>query len=352
MGSSVKTKTISRKSDHLRLALSEKSISSEKTLLSCVKIFNCSVPDMSFSEISSTASIAGKRVSAPIMVSPMSGGTNVAERLNIAVAEACESLNLPFGVGSQRVLLESPATKRTFNVRKFAKNSPIFANLGISCFTSGGLSPKVARDAVDSIEADALFIHLNPAQEVVQVEGDRNFSRSFEILEEICDSAGVPVFAREVGFGLSPSVARKLVDCGVSGLDVSGAGGTDFVKIELMRGGDSLGKSLSDWGIPTGASVALCSKLGVPVIASGGLKTGVDVARAIALGAWGGGFARDVLLAHSKGGKKSVENFLKERISELKASMFLSGSRDLQALANVEKAVLGELSQWLQNSKA
>ncbi|MFH0961865.1 MAG: type 2 isopentenyl-diphosphate Delta-isomerase [archaeon] len=344
--SSRKNPTVSRKADHIRLALSGISLSKQSNLLECVQIVNNSVPDMSFSEISTSASLLGKAISAPILVSPMSGGSAVGEKLNKAVAEACEKFQLPFGVGSQRVSFEMPRTAGSFQVRKHARNVPIFANLGLAQFTNGQLPPKAAKKAVESIEADGLFIHLNPAQELVQREGDLTFSKSLEKLEEISDEAGVPVFAKEVGFGISGKVARKLVDAGISGIDVAGAGGTDFVKIELSRGGKGLGRALSDWGIPAAASVIECAGLGVPIISSGGLLTGVDVAKSVSLGAWGGGFARPVLHAFSSGGRKGIESFLSGKIDELKAAMFLSGSRNLSDLEKAEKRIFGRLAEW------
>ncbi len=336
-----------RKSDHIILSLSEESQNKGKGLFEDVVLLNRALPELSLSEVSASTTLLGKKVSAPIVVSSMSGGTALSGKLNSSIARACERLELGFSVGSQRIALENPSRRGLFEVRKFARNSPVFANLGLASFIGGGFRPNAARDAVEMIGADGIFIHLNPAQEIVQKGGDRNFSDGASILEEIVDCAGVPVFAKEVGCGISGTVARRLVDAGISGIDVGGLGGTSFTKIESMRGGEEIGSALSDWGIPTLASVAECSDLPVPVIASGGLSTGVDVAKAISLGAWGGGFAREILLAHSRSGERGIEEFLSLRIGELKAAMFLTGSKDLESLARAEKRVFGRLSEWI-----
>ncbi len=346
----------SRKSDHIRISLKNDVRGGQSALFEDVVLLHNAVPGMDHGEISLKTRLFGKNLSAPLLVSGMVGGTPEAGRMNRAIAEAVEALGLAMGVGSQRIMLEKPGTADTFRVRKYAKRSPVFGNLGLAQFTQGNLKPKDARRAMEAIEADGMFIHLNPAQELVQPEGDRNFSRGIERLAEICDELdGVPVIAKETGCGVSGTVARRLIDAGISGIDVSGAGGTSWIAVERIRSGDPVpGDALlsAGWGIPTAASVMMCSGLGVPVIASGGMGSGVDCAKAIALGAAACSIAQPVLAAYSRAGRKGVEARLLRAEDELRAAMFLTGSRDPRALAKAERRIFGRLGEWARAKKA
>lgn len=306
---------------------------------------NEALPELSLVELDLSSSLAGKRLRAPLMVAPMTGGTARGQAINRRLAAVAERFGLAFGVGSQRVALESPERAEFFRVRDVAPSVPVFANLGAAQFarTYGAAE---ARRAIEMIRADVLFVHFNALQEAVQ-GGDRDFRdlarRLTQLCRELADD-GIPVFAREVCFGMSGATAKRLVDCGVAGIDCSGAGGTSWAKVEAYcartERGRELGLKFGEWGIPTSEAIvevrgALPS---VPLIASGGLRSGIDLAKAIALGADVGAMARPFLLA-AHAGEEAVVRLVENVLEELRICMFATGSGSVAELRGKLRAV-------------
>ncbi|MBI3739504.1 MAG: type 2 isopentenyl-diphosphate Delta-isomerase, partial [Chloroflexi bacterium] len=278
----------------------------------------------------------GKRLDAPILISSMTGGTPQAGTINRRLAEAAQATRTAMGVGSQRGALEDKSQEKTFQVRKYAPDILLFANLGAIQLNYGfGLDE--CRRVVDMIQADALYLHLNPLQEAVQAGGDTNFKGLAKKIEEICKKLEVPVIAKEVGWGISERTAKLLADCGVKAIDVAGAGGTSWSQVEMHRAPDEFTRELAatfvGWGIPTAESI-INAKRAVPgtlIFASGGLKDGLDIAKCIALGATLGGMAGNFLKAAAVSTDKAIE-MMKLTKRQIEVSMFACGVEKLEGL--------------------
>jgi len=302
------------------------------------ELLNEALPELSLAQIDLGCALAGRPMRAPLMVAPMTGGHPRAHELNRRLAIVAEEFGLAFGVGSQRIALEDPECAPYFAVRDVAPGVPLFANLGAAQLARG-YGVDEARRAVAMIGADALFVHLNPVQEAVK-DGDCDFRDVAARLERLCRELandGVPVFAREVCFGLTESTAARLVDCGVAGIDCAGAGGTSWAKVEAYCAASeqerALGLQFGEWGIPTSESILNVRRAapGLPLIATGGLRSGVDVAKAIALGADVGAMARP-LLVRADEGEESLRQFVAEVITELQICMFATGAANVAGL--------------------
>jgi isopentenyl-diphosphate Delta-isomerase len=299
---------------------------------------NEALPEVSLANLDLSTELAGKRLRAPLMIAPMTGGTARGQAINRRLAATAERFGLAFGVGSQRLALELPEREPYFRVRDVAPSVALFANLGAGQLARGWGADE-ARRAVAMIEADALFVHFNALQEAVQ-GGDRDFRDVARRLAQLCrDLAveGIPVFAREVGFGISGSTALRLIDCGVAGIDCAGAGGTSWAKVEACCARTEhfrrLGLEFGEWGIPTSESIVEIREAAptVPLIASGGLRTGLDVAKALSLGADVGAMARPFLLA-AHAGDGAVDALVGRIIEELRICMFATGSATVSGL--------------------
>lgn len=280
----------------------------------------------------------------------MTGGTERGKVINAALAEAAERMGIGMVVGSQRAALEDPLLVDTFSVvRSKAPTAFIAANIGCQQLAEDPVS--VARRCVEMIDADALTVHLNPLQESVQPGGEPRYSTCLEAIAEVCRSLEVPVIVKETGAGMSRDVARKLRKVGVAAIDVAGAGGTSWAAVEYYRASDEISRhvaeTLWDWGIPTAASILECREAGVPVIASGGIRSGLDVAKALALGADLAGMALP-LLKPALEGANSVIRTLKLVVAVLRTVMFLTGSKTVAELKKAEYVLLGELKQWVE----
>jgi isopentenyl-diphosphate Delta-isomerase len=340
-----------RKADHIALCAdpSEKvAFKSRGTLLSDVRLIHDSLPELQVADIDLSVSFAGKRLKAPIFISAMTGGTEAAAQINKDLAKLANTLGLGFGLGSQRAMLKRPDMAWTFEVRDVAPDVLLFGNLGV--VQAREMTTDAVRELVKRVGADALCVHLNPAQEVVQPGGDRDFRNGLNTLQRLNDELGVPVIAKETGCGLSYSVCQRLAKAGISYVDVSGAGGTSWVGVETLRAqgrNKSLGEEFWDWGVPTAASVCYAAAAGLKCIATGGMKTGLDVTKALALGASAGGLAAAVLRAHAAGGVDEARTFLESVTNALKTAMLLTGSATLPALRNGKHFVSGELKDWL-----
>jgi isopentenyl-diphosphate delta-isomerase len=335
MNSSAETQV--RKADHLRVCLQEDVQFRETTSgLERYRFIHCCLPELDIGEVDLTTSFLGKTLSAPLLISSMTGGTEQAKTINFRLAEAAQQHRLAMGVGSQRVAVESPDVAVTFAVRSVAPDILLFANLGaVQLNYRYGLDE--CRKVVDLLEADALILHLNPLQECVQTGGDTNFRGLLSKIERLCERLPVPVIAKEVGNGISAPIAGKLIEAGVAAIDVAGAGGTSWAKVEGERATDArqrrLGMTFADWGLPTAECITSIRAIAphIPLIASGGLRNGLDAAKAIALGADLAGMALPFLQAahDSEEALHELVEFLK---AELTTTLFCTGNPTLNAL--------------------
>src|SRR5690625_18804 len=331
-----------RKTEHIRLCLDENVEGVNKsTGLEGISFIHNALPEIDFADIRLDTNFLNKPVQAPFLVSSMTGGSQLAAEINQNLAVAAEAKGWTIGLGSTRALLESDAHQESFLIRKQAPTAPLFANIGAVQFNYGYGAEHCQR-IVDMTGADSIVLHLNSLQEVVQDGGDLNFKDLLPKIEEVCKKLDVPVGVKEVGFGIDGSVARKLYDVGISYIDVSGAGGTSWSQVEKLRSQDPLRKAAAEafnsWGIPTkDCIVSVKSELdNVPVVASGGMKTGVDAAKAITLGADMIGFARQLLQAATESAEAVVRTM--DQIEfELKMTMFGIGAKDLAALKNTNR---------------
>ncbi len=339
----------SRKTDHLDLAArGDVAFRQKTTLFECVQLVHDSLPELAMEQIDLGLQLFGKRLSAPLLIAGMTGGTERAGQINRALAKIAAECGYAFGLGSQRPMLRQPETVESYRVRDVAPDVVLLGNIGAVQALESGVSGVAA--LVDGVAADALCVHLNPAMELVQPEGDRSFVGCESILGELAGALSVPVIAKETGCGLSAQVARRLRAVGVAHVDVSGAGGTSWVAVETQRtpeGDRRLGELFWDWGIPTAASVmAAAGSAFDTVFATGGMKNGLEAAKAIALGADVVGIARPVLQAFEQGGEQGARDYLRAVELELKTAMLLVGAKNLRQLKTVPRLVSGKLAEW------
>jgi isopentenyl-diphosphate delta-isomerase len=337
-----------RKDTHLELCTHNEVEHRSGTLLDQVHLLHDSLPELAVSDIDLSIEIFGRRLQAPLVITGMSGGTPNGRELNFAMATAAQKFGLAMGVGSQRAMLVRPEAIDTFRVREVAPDILLFANLGAVQAREIGIEG--VAELVGSIRADAICIHLNPAQELVQDEGDRDFRGCLEAIAELASELPVPVIAKETGCGLSPVTLAKLASAGVRWVDVSGSGGTSWTGIEGMRGStgqQSRGAALREWGIPTAASIVYAKRAGFEVMASGGIRSGLDAARAIALGAEVAGLALPMLRAFAAGGASEVLTTTSNLIESLRAISVLLGARTLADLQSAPRVLGPELRNWL-----
>jgi isopentenyl-diphosphate delta-isomerase len=341
-----------RKDDHLDLcATDEVAFRGATTLLERVQLIHQSLPDLHADKVDTSVQLLGKTLRLPIVIAAMTGGTQRAAEVNRDLASIAEARGLGFGLGSQRAMQRQPETAWTYQVREWAPRTLVLGNVGVVQARQLP-STDIAR-MVRDIGADALCVHLNPAQEIVQPEGDRDFSGGVDTFKRLVAELPVPVVGKETGCGISAQTALKLKGAGVTTVDTSGAGGTSWVGVETLRAeGDQarLGHLLWDWGVPTAASVHACSRAGLNVIGTGGIQSGLDVARAIALGATACGIARPMLMAYVRGGKAEAERFVDQLESELRAVMLLVGAENIAALQRAPRIVFSPLREWLEAS--
>ncbi len=331
-----------RKADHIKINLEQDVRSALSSGLEKYRFIHEALPELDLDRIDTTLSLFGKKLNSPILISSMTGGTEAAKTINMRLAEAAQECGIAMGVGSQRAAIEHPEQAETFQVRKAAPDILLFANLG-AVQLNYGYGIDQCRRAVDMIEADALILHLNPLQEAVQDAGDVNFAGLAKKIEEVCKKIEVPVIAKEVGWGISERTAKLLVNCGVSAIDVAGAGGTSWSQVEMHRAPDEFTRQLAGtfvgWGIPTAESILNVRKA-VPemaVFASGGLKDGLDIAKCIALGATLGGMAGPFLKAAAISNENVVE-MMKLTMRQIEVTMFAAGVGTLEGL-KVKKLV-------------
>jgi isopentenyl-diphosphate Delta-isomerase len=328
--------TQDRKADHLRVCLEDDVQGRVTTGLERYRFTHACLPELDLAEVDLRTTFLGKALGVPLLISSMTGGTDLAETINLRLAKIAQQHGLAMGVGSQRVAVENPALDRTFAVRSVAPDILLFANLGAVQFNySYGIDQ--CRRVVERLEADALILHLNAIQECVQTRGDQNFGGLLAKIERLCQELAVPVIAKEVGNGISAAMAKRLIAAGVAAIDVAGAGGTSWALVESGRAKDPrqrrLGQTFADWGIPTADCIRDIRAISpsIPLIASGGLRHGLDAAKAIALGADLAGMALPFLQAahESEAALQELVDILK---AELTTAMFCTGCSHLTAL--------------------
>jgi isopentenyl-diphosphate delta-isomerase len=316
--------TESRKKDHVEFVLKKGAQYEKTTGFEHVDLVHNALPEMSLDEVDLSTTFFGKKVSYPIIITAMTGGYKDAKKINRGLAEAAQKHGIALGLGSQRAMIEKPELADTYKVREVAPDIPILANIGACQLKSYPLDK--IETIVSSVEADGLAIHLNPLQEVIQGEGDTDFKGVLKAVRKTCERLDVPIMVKETGAGMSQAVALKLKEAGVSYIDVAGAGGTSWSRVEYLRSEAVPG--LEDWGLPTVESIMECRDT-LPMVASGGIRNGVDGAKAIALGADMCGAAYPFLAALKKGNLSSyIEVFKKQ----MRICAFLTGSRNVAEL--------------------
>ena len=326
-------KTLSRKLDHIRICM-EKDVEFRKgNGFESITLEHTALPEMSAKEADTSTEFLGKKFRFPFFIEAMTGGAPGTGNINRNLAAAAQELGIGMGLGSQRAMLEDPELMRTYDVRDVAPDIFLIGNIGAIQLPSYSIME--IRGLVKNIKADGLAVHLNAAQEMSQPEGDSDWSNVLESIRKLCSKADFPVIAKETGCGITGSIASKLEDAGIAAIDVAGAGGTSFVKVEHHRRSETA-KAFSEWGIPTAESLRQCREaVKLPLIASGGMRTGLDCAKAIAMGASLAGFALP-LLGPARESSKAVAERIGQIGRELKKAMVLTGSKSIHEMSRVK----------------
>jgi len=343
-----------RKSDHVRIVLGKNASHAASTLLECVQLVHNALPELALDSVDTGCDFFGRRLAAPLMITSMTGGASGLGDLNRRLAKAAGKSQIAFAVGSQRVLLEHPERLEDFDVRAEIEDGVLLGNIGAQQLVEVPVERVV--ELVEMIKADGICIHLNPAHELAQRGGDRDFRGQLAAISALTEKMEGRVLVKETGAGMSPNVAARLAQAGVRYLDVAGAGGTSWTKVSRHRKADHFSKAIAwtfgDWGIPTAAAVIGARRAcgnGPCIVASGGLKTGLDAARSLACGADLAGYAQAVLQTVGGSDHRSTKRFIEDLIHELKAAMLLIGCADLAALRQAPRVYIGALLDWLAN---
>lgn len=344
--------TARRKDAHLDLcATGDVEPAENRTLLEGVHLVHCALPELAMDQLDLSTPLFGKTLRLPLLMTGMTGGTERAGQVNRDLAAVAETYGLAFGVGSQRAMIDDPVRARSYQVRDVAPTAVLIGNIGLTQAVVMGADG--VKRLFDAIGADAMAVHLNPGQELAQPEGDRDFRGGYAVLGELVKTFGDRLLVKETGCGIGPAVARRLAELGVRAIDVSGLGGTSWVRVEQLRSkgtAEEVGRQFSGWGIPTGAAIASVRKAvprEVRLIASGGLRTGLEVAKCLALGADVAGMALPLFRAQQQGGRPGAERALEVIVSALKQALMLTGSRTPADLRQRPRIVTGELKDWL-----
>jgi len=331
--------TESRKVDHIRINLEENvQFPRLTTGLENYRFMHQAVPELNLIDVDTTVQLFGKTLASPILISSMTGGTEMAQNINRNLAIAAQEHNIAMGLGSQRAAIEDETLASTYTIRQVAPDVMLFANIGAVQFNYG-YGVEQCQKAVDMVEADALILHFNVLQEAVQPEGDIDFSGLLQKTEEVCKKLEVPVIAKEVGWGFSEQNARDLANAGVAAINVAGSGGTSWSEVEYYRAPTSfharVARSFADWGIPTADAIqyAVSGAENLPVFASGGLRDGIDIAKSIALGATLAGLAGPFLKVADES-VEAVDQFIRELTAQLRIAMLCTSSQSIEDLRN------------------
>ncbi len=334
--------TSSRKAEHIRINL-ECDVDAKGVTAGFEEyvFVHEALPDLDFSTVDTSCQLFGRPLAAPLLISCMTGGTPEATRINRRLAETAESFGLAMGLGSGRALIESPEQLSTFAVREIAPSVVLFANVG-AVQLNRGYGADECRRLVDLLQADVLAIHCNPLQEALQPEGDTRFANLLPQIADVCAGVGVPVIVKEVGNGIAPDTVRRLIDSGVRGIDVAGAGGTSWSEVERFRIAEPwrarVAGAFAGWGIPTARCLVDARRVAphATIGASGGVRNGIDVAKAIALGADFAGVAGAFLRA-ADAGTVETGDFARELIETLRVAMFCIGARTIADLRRTQR---------------
>lgn len=330
-----------RKDDHLRLCLESDVQSTIRAGFEDWRFVHQALPEIDFAEVTTETTFLGHRLAAPILISAMTGGSEMAGTVNRNLAIAAQALGLAMGLGSQRIQLEAPATHPSFSVRDVAPDILLIGNVG-AVQLNYGVDAAACLKLVEAVGANALYLHLNPLQEAIQPEGNTNFKDLLPKIAKVCKELRLPVLVKEVGNGLAPDAAVRLVEAGVSAIDVAGSGGTSWARIEGLRSDSAIGDLFADWGLTTVEALRECRAVlpVTPLVASGGIRSGVDVAKAMALGADLAGMAMPLLEAATISSDKVIA-VLRRHLHELRVAMFCLGCRNLGELRKTDRLKLG-----------
>lgn len=325
-----------RKADHIRINLEEDVRSGVDTGLDRFRFIYKALPDLDLQQVSTEVEVFSRTLSAPILISSMTGGSAESEKINRTLAQAAQATGIAMGLGSQRAAIDFPEQAATYDIRKYAPEVLLFANLG-AVQLNYGYGVDHCRRAVEMVAADALILHLNALQEALQPEGQANFSGLLAKIEQVCRALPVPVIAKEVGWGISGATARQLADAGIAAIDVAGAGGTSWSQVEMHRSKDprqaQIAALFRDWGIKTADSIRQVRQAapGVLIFASGGLQNGIDIAKCVALGARLGGMAGPFLKAAMQSVEASVQ-LIDDLRQTMRIAMFACGAGTIEQL--------------------
>ena len=344
-----------RKLRHVRVSLEENVETDIATGFEDIRLIHRALPEIDLDEVSTETTFFGKKLAAPLIISAITGGTSEAAEINEVLAEVAEEKQIGISVGSQRIAIAQPETIPTFSVvRERAPSTFVMGNLGCPQLSLGwGVTE--AQKCIEMIDADALALHMNPLQEAVQVDGDTNYRGVYEKIKELNKNLDTPLIMKETGAGIAWEDAVKMQKAGASGLEISGVGGTSWSAVEYhiakevnKKEMEYLGGALWNWGIPTAISVVeTTQKTDLAVISSGGIRTGVEIVKSIALGAQVGGIAKP-FLEKAIEGRDALAEHVENIIREIRVAMFLVGAKNLDELNNVPVLVMGKTSEWLR----
>jgi len=337
-----------RKLAHLDLCATGDVEGRGSNLLEEVQLLHDALPELSAADVDPSIELFGRRLAAPIYISGMTGGTPRSGEINRALAATAQKAGFAFGLGSQRAMWMDPEAAASYRVRDEAPDVALFGNVGVVQAREVGAA--AVAELIDAVGADALCVHLNVAQELVQDEGDRDFRGCVQAIGELVASLPVDVIVKETGCGFSPATLARLRETGVRWIDAAGAGGTTWPGVEALRGSprqQALGEILREWGIPTAASVAYARAAGFQTLASGGIRTASDVARALALGATAAGLALPFLRAYEAGGREALQRFAEGLSEGIRALLLLTGARRPEQLAERPRVIGPTLTRWL-----
>jgi len=343
-----------RKLRHLRVSLEKEVETDISTGFKDVHLIHRALPEIDLDEVSLDSKFLGKKLAAPLVISAITGGTDEARDINAVLAEVAEEKQIGISVGSQRIAVTQPETVPTFSiVREKAPSTFVMANVGTPQLSLGWGAAE-AQTCVDMVEADALALHMNPLQEAVQVDGDTDYRGVYAKIKELSNEISTPLIMKETGAGIAWEDAVKMQNEGASGLEISGVGGTSWSAVEYhiakevgKKEMEYLGQALWNWGIPTAISVVEASnKTKLEIIASGGLRTGVEVVKSIALGASLGGMAKP-FLEKAVEGREALSDHVDHILREIKVVMFLLGAKNVKELGKVPVVILGRTAEWL-----
>jgi isopentenyl-diphosphate delta-isomerase len=343
-----------RKADHIRICKSER-VAPGHCYWDDVRFVHNALPEIDADDIDMTCELFRSKLEFPLIVTAITGGFSGAKKINAHIAEACAELGIGMGIGSERAGVTG-VSPESFSVIKDYDVPLVIGNIGAVQLTqqkSGKMfTEDMVKDAMDLVDADIMAIHLNPLQEMVQPEGDRNFAGCYDAIRDLAQK--FPIMVKETGAGMSEQVMSKLKGTGIQGIDVSGMGGTSFAAVEFYRAletddriGSNLGNTFFDWGIPAPASLKACAGCGLPIVASGGILDGLHAATSIAMGASAAGIANAILRDATESTQAVIDKLtvIKE---ELRTAMLLTGSRDLKQLSKARYVVLGETKEWME----